>query len=174
MKRIRIMLSVMIAGLWLTGCVGNPSEKGVEYLENGQYKEAIEQFEKAIEKDVNTGDAYRGIGIAKWEQADYEGALDAFEDALDHGAKKTGTLYNFFGCCELRLNDPTMALNYFRIGVEMEDNSEELIREMRYNMIAAYEQSKDWESAKTKLREYIADYPDDAAAQKELEFLETR
>lgn len=174
MKRIRIMLSVMLVGLWLTGCAGNPSEKGIEYLENGQYKEAIEQFEKSIERDVNVGDAYRGIGIAKWEQADYEGALDAFEDALDYGAQKTGTLYNFLGCCELRLDDPVMALNYFRIGVDMKDNSKKLVQEMRYNMISAYEQSKDWESAKTSLREYIADYPEDADAQKELEFLETR
>lgn len=174
MKRIRIVLSVMIAGLWLMGCGSNPSEKGIEYLENGQYKEAVEQFEKAIEKEVNIGDAYRGIGIAKWEQADYEGALEAFENALEHGAQKTATLYNFLGCCELRLNAPEMALNYFRIGVELEDGSEELVREIRYNMIAAYEQAKDWESAKTKLREYIADYPDDAVAQKELEFLGTR
>ena len=41
-------------------------------------------------------------------------------------------------------------------------------------MIVAYEQMKDWESAKAKLKEYLAEYPDDEAAKKELEFLETR
>lgn len=174
MKRIRTMLSLVIMALYLVGCAGNPSEKGVEYLENGQYNEAIEQFEKAVEAEVNVGDAYRGIGIAKWEQADYEGARDAFENALNNGAQKTGTLYNFLGSCELRLQNPVMAQNYFRIGIELEDSSVELVQEMRYNMIVAYEQSEDWESAKTALREYVADYADDTDAQKELEFLETR
>ena len=45
---------------------------------------------------------------------------------------------------------------------------------MQYNVIVAYEQAKDWESAKVKLKEYLNDYPDDQNAQKELEFLETR
>ena len=45
---------------------------------------------------------------------------------------------------------------------------------MRFNVIAAYEQSGDWESAKVKLTEYLEDYPDDEAAQKEMEFLNTR
>ena len=41
-------------------------------------------------------------------------------------------------------------------------------------MIAAFEQSGDWESARAKLKEYIAEYPDDEKAQKEAAFLETR
>ena len=68
MKYRKIALSVMAAAIVLTGCVKNPSEKGVEYLEDGKYKEAIEQFQDAIDSEVNIGDAYRGIGIAKWEQ----------------------------------------------------------------------------------------------------------
>ena len=144
------------------------------YLENGQYEEAIEQFEEAIEKEVNVGDAYRGIGIAKWEQEDFEGARDAFESALENNAQKTGTIYNFIGICELKLEDPDSAINYFRLGLGQEDISEELKQEMQYNVIVAYEQAEDWESAKVKLKEYLNDYPDDQNAQKELEFLETR
>ena len=37
---------------------------------------------------------------------------------------------------------------------------------MHFNMIVAYEQMKDWESAKAKLKEYLAEYPDDEAAKK--------
>ena len=66
------------------------------------------------------------------------------------------------------------AINYYRLGVVHEDSSEELKKEMNFNMIVAYEQMKDWESAKAKLKEYLAEYPDDEAAKKELEFLETR
>ena len=69
MKRGKALLAIFSAGLLLTAC-GNPSEKGVEYLEKGEYDQAVEQFEQAIEKNKNTGDAWRGIGIAKWEQKD--------------------------------------------------------------------------------------------------------
>ena len=48
MKYRKIALSVMAAAIVLTGCVKNPSEKGVEYLEDGKYKEAIEQFQDAL------------------------------------------------------------------------------------------------------------------------------
>ena len=53
-----------------------------------------------------------------------------------------------------------------------EDDS--LIREMEYNEIICYEQQSDWENAKAKITEYISKYPDDEAAQREAEFLQTR
>ena len=45
---------------------------------------------------------------------------------------------------------------------------------MEYNEIICYEQQSDWENAKAKITEYISKYPDDEAAQKEAEFLQTR
>ena len=37
-----------------------------------------------------------------------------------------------------------------------------------------YEKMEDWESAEVKLEEYLESYPNDKAAKKEAEFLETR
>lgn len=165
--------AAVLAAVMLTGCA-NPAEKGTEYLNEGQYEEAAAEFQKAVDDNKNAGDAYRGIGIAKWELEDYEGAKEAFLSALENGAEKTGTIYNFIGCCDLKLKDSSSALNYFNLGIDLEGNSEELNQEMRFNAIAAYEQIGDWESAKVKLAEYLEDYPDDEAAQKEMEFLNTR
>ena len=153
MKRGKALLAIFSAGLLLTAC-GNPSEKGVEYLEKGEYDQAVEQFEQAIEKNKNTGDAWRGIGIAKWEQKDYKGARNAFRKALDNNAEKTGTIYN--------------------LGLEQDDVSKKMKKEMKYNIIVAYEKMEDWESAEVKLEEYLESYPNDKAAKKEAEFLETR
>ena len=49
MKKIKALLVVVCTGVLLTAC-GNPSQKGVEYLEDGKYDQAIEQFEQAVDK----------------------------------------------------------------------------------------------------------------------------
>lgn len=176
-KRIESILCVVLVVLvviLVTMFRKNPLKQGLEYLETGDYQSAVEQFEEAAEKEKSAGEAYRGIGIARWEVEDYEGACEAFEKALDAGAKKTGTIYNFLGSCEMKLGDPEKALNAYNLALEDENNSEEMEQEIRYNIIAAYEQMKDWDSAKQKLKEYLDDYPDDEEAKKEAEFLETR
>ena len=66
------------------------------------------------------------------------------------------------------------ALNYYNIGMSLEGCSKELLQEMRFNEIAAYEQCGEWENAKAKLAEYTADYPEDTRAAKEAEFFETQ
>lgn len=173
MKRAKALLAILSAGLLLTAC-GNPSKKGVEYLEKGEYEQAIEQFEQAVEKDKNTGDAWRGIGIARWELKDYKGSRKAFKKALDNGAEKTGTIYNLIGNCDLKLGKAKEALNYYNLGLEQDDVSKKMRKEMEYNTIVAYEKIGDLESAEVKLEEYLESYPNDKAAKKEAKFLETR
>lgn len=171
---------LMICGVLLTGC-SNPVESGTELLEQKEYTQAVDAFDEAIEKwdgkekyaDA-VAEAYRGKGIAYFEQKDYNSAKEAFLKALDEGTKQTGTIYNFLGICEMNLNNPTDAISYFQQGITCEGSSAELIQEMEFNQISAYEQLKDWENAKTKMAEYIARYPDDSEAAKEAEFLETR
>lgn len=170
----RSIVLIVVAVLLLSGCGSRSYKKGMEALENGKYKEAAEQFEQSVEAEKNTADSYRGLGIALWEQEDYEGARDAFKSALDAGTEKTGTIYNLLGNCEMKLDNPEGALKYYEAGIKASGSSEELIREMEYNSIVACEQMEDWESAKEKLDEYVEKYPDDEEAAKEAEFLETR
>jgi tetratricopeptide (TPR) repeat protein len=164
----------LLAMLLLTGCKANPAEAGLEYLENGEYDQAIASFEQAIEDEINVGDAYRGIGLAKWEQEDYSGAKEAFTEALEQGVAETGTLNNMLGNCDLKLGNLSEALSSYNHALEDENNSAELTQEIQYNIIVVYEQMDDLKSAKVKLQDYVEAYPDDAEAQKELEFLETR
>lgn len=171
---------LMICAALLTGC-SNPVKNGTEFLEQKEYSQAVEAFDEAIEKwdgkekyaDA-VAEAYRGKGIAYFEQKDYNNAKDAFLKALDEGTKQTGTIYNFLGICEMNLNNPAEAITYFQQGTACEDAAAELIQEMEFNQISAYEQLKDWESAKAKMAEYIAKYPEDSEAVREAEFLETR
>lgn len=174
MKRYQMTVLILLLALSLSGCISNPYKSGVKALENEEYEEAKEKFSEAVKKDKNAADAYRGLGIALWETEDYKGAKDALEKALQAGTKKTGTIYNLLGSCELKLGNAKEAAGYYKTGLEDKDVSDELKQEMRFNMIVAYEQMGDTETAKSLLAEYISEYPDDEDAAKEAEFLETR
>ena len=78
------------------------------------------------------------------------------------------------GNCDLKLGKAKEALNYYNLGLEQDDVSKKMKKEMKYNIIVAYEKMEDWESAEVKLEEYLDSYPNDKAAKKEAEFLETR
>lgn len=175
MNRYRIIvLTILMSVFALTGCGEKSTEEGLLLLQESKYEEAIVKFQEAVDDEKNLGEAYRGIGIAKWELEDYEGACEAFKYALDNRAEETATLYNFLGTCEMKLGNYKMALNYYRLGMELEDCTGEMLQEMRFNEIAALEKIGDWENARFKLKEYAADYPDDVQAAKEAEFFETR
>lgn len=174
MKRISRIITVLLMCMLLAGCAGREYKEGMESLENDKYEEAVGHLEKAVEKEENMGDSYRGIGIAKWELEDYAGALEAFESALENGAEQTAAIYNLMGACSLKLEDPSLAISYYEKGLAQGDCTDEMAQEMKFNVIAAYEKLKDWESAKAKLSEYTAEYPGDKQAAKEAEFLETR
>lgn len=173
MKKIKVMILVMVGSL-LVGCGANNTKKGVTFLEEKKYEEALEAFEKGVEKDKNPGEAYRGMGIAYFETKQYEEAVESFEKALENEVEETGTIYNFLGICNMKLENYENALEAFEKGLAMEDSSKKLRQEMMFNEIAAYEKSGDWENAKIKVKEYTAEYPDDEKAVKEAEFLETR
>ncbi len=175
MKRIcKLMLPLAISVGLLAGCASNPSEAGVEYLQNKDYDNAIASFEEAIEKDINVADAYRGIGMAKWEKKDYAGSIEAFNSALNAGASADGTLYNLMGCSALNLENYTDAITYFEKALEDSDISDDLKKEASYNLILAYEGVGDVENVKSKLSEYIKKYPDDQAAKEANTFWSTR
>ena len=174
MRCIARISVVLIVSLLLSGCADREYRNGVESLENGKYEEAVGYLEKAVEREHNVGDSYRGIGIAKWELEDFEGAVVAFEAALENGAEESAAIYDLMGACKLNLKDPSSAISYYEKGIAQEGCTEEMAQEMKFNIIAAYEQLKDWESAQEKLAEYTAEYPEDAQAAKEAEFLETR
>lgn len=174
MKRVKCLAVIFCLAAVLSGCMANPYEDGVEALKDGQFEEAAEQFQKAVDKNQSKADSYRGLGIALWETEDYGGAKAAFENVLKEGGEKTGTLYHFLGSCELKTDNPEKAIEYFEQGLKDEKISGEVRQEMRFNSIAAYEKLGDMDTARTLLSDYAADYPEDESAVKEAQFWETR
>ena len=183
MKKIIEVAAVCVFVLLAAGGCANPEREGTKALENGQYEEALEQFQKASESEdkEKAAEGFRGQGIAYYEMEDYTSALDAFQKAVDNGAEQTVQLYNLMGICGMRTGDYEGALESFQAGLALIDAASDeeaadgdMIREMKYNEIICYEQLADWENARQKAEEYLSEYPDDEAVQREMDFLKTR
>ncbi|MFV0363141.1 MAG: tetratricopeptide repeat protein [Suipraeoptans sp.] len=169
---ILVALLALLAYIIIEGI--NPTEKGLELLKEGKYTSAITKFEQAIDKDINIADAYRGIGIAKFEQEDYSGAKDAFTTALSKGAEESAAIYNFLALIAQKENDVDAAIANYTKGLSIEGASDDLKKEMLANLAVSYENIRDYENARETLRLYLELVPDDTSAKKELDFLETR
>jgi len=112
-------------------------------------------------------------GTKYLEEKDYKNA-EALEKALKNGTEETATLYNILGICDLELDKPEKAVYYFENGKELSGAGKELLKEMAYNLVVAYEKAGDYQSAKEKLDSYLKANPDDKKALKEQEFLNTQ
>ena len=179
----KLLILAMMSTVLLSGCAGALKD-GAEALESGDYETAAASFQQAISEKGDREDltaAYQGLGMADYELGSYADALEAFESAVDNGAKQTVELYNLMGVSAMQTGDYEKGLDYIQAGLALTDTGTDgesddagLIQEMEYNEIICMERQADWESAKEKIAAYIEKYPDDEAAQKEAEFLETR
>ena len=174
MKKLQKIFIVLCVSMMLTGCIGNPYKTGVKCLEDGEYSEAIENFTEAIEKEKNLADSYRGLGIARWELGEYQEAYDAMEHALTKGTEENATIHSIMGNCAMQTGNYEKAAEHYEAALSKEEISDELKKETRYNLIAAYEYAGNVDKAKETVEEYIADYPDDEDVLREADFLETR
>ena len=180
-RKKKVIIGILVAlCMTVTGCAGSV-KKGTKYLEEKDYKNAEVEFQDAVDKKKNLGEAYRGLGLCYWEQKKYEKAEKALEKALKNGTEETATLYNtnlFFSpegeLCDLELDKPEKAVYYFENGQELSGAGKELLKEMAYNLVVAYEKAGDYQSAKEKLDSYLKANPDDKKALKEQEFLNTQ
>ena len=152
-------------------------KKGTTLLEEEKYDEAIKKFEKVLSIDEENGDAYLGIGLANYQQGQYDEALEALKEAVKSDDCKVAETYRLMGICSMEQGDYQSALNSFNLGIlkaEDSEDSEEIEQEMRRNEIVCCEKLEDWETASQKAEEYLTLYEDDEEVQKEAQFLRTR
>ena len=172
MKKFRWMLLV-VATMLMVGCGANVNN-GIELLEEENYEEAIKCFEKDIEKGKNLAEAYRGLGLAKYELGEYEEAVEALENASKNKTEKNATFYSLMADSYMQVGEYERALAYYSKAAMREEITPELKQENAFNEIAIYQELGEWDIVKEKAEAYVKAYPDDDRMDKTMEFLETR
>ena len=170
---IRKKLAVlMLAGVTClaSGC-GNVVKDGTEALGEGRYDAAETAFEEATKNENKevAADGYQGLGMTYYEQEEYDKALEAFQTALDQGAEQTQELYNLTAVCAMKTEDYAKALECFQAGIALAES-----KTGDDKTKADTEKQADWENAKSAMKQYQEDFPEDDSVSKEAEFLQTR
>jgi Tfp pilus assembly protein PilF len=143
--------------------------QGIIALRQGKTDEALKNLTAAL----NDGDDESSLELGKvyMEQKDAQKASEMFRAYLEKHKEDTEVI-NQLGCMAAEDGDYDTAITYFEQGLSVENAANK--RELMKNEIAAYENKGDFQTAKTKMEEYLQSYPEDETAQREAVFLQTR
>lgn len=144
-------------------------ERGHIYLLKGDYESARKELDKAINKEdmkalLYMAQVYDAQGNTSQAQALYE----SYSARTGSDSEAIRTL----GEMQMEQGNYQQALDFFQKALSAENVINE--QAIRKDEIIAYEQLKDFASAKEKMSAYLEDYPEDAQAQREFVFLQTR
>ena len=112
MKRWKWLTLLAAASLLLGGCAmggasGTKTTQGIAALDDGNYSQAQQLFEEAVQENEEQMLAWRGLGLADMGLAQYEEAETAFQNALDAADEKmpenTQDLKLYLAAVEYRL-----------------------------------------------------------------------
>lgn len=137
------------------------------------YMEDFDNAEKRLSEAVDGGntEAMIFLGEVYLSKNDLESARASYEDYIQE-EEDAAQGYNGLALCDLAEGDYESALNNIQNGIQQADTEE--MQDLLFNEIVVYEKSLDFETAKEKAAEYLKMFPDDEAAQKESEFLNSR
>ena len=103
-------------------------EKGNEFLENNQYSEAINEFNKALEKKSSWIEALYYRHLAREKNRDFDGAIEDLTNVMnligDEAPSSTkGALFRERGDIYFKLQEYTKAINDFDKSIQIDDDN---------------------------------------------------
>lgn len=143
---------------------------GVIHYYQGEYESAKAEMEYALANGFN--EAYFYLGEICLIQQEYTEAQKYFENYAEGTVTVSPTVCNDMAVCFINAGDYESANEWIQKGLGFENSN--VLQELRRNEIACLEGMGDLSGAFAKLGTYVADYPDDAAAVTEYEFLKDR
>lgn len=149
---------------------------GEDYYHRGRIYEYQKDYEKAKEALMESvkleyEDALLLLGRIYLKMDDSTNARAVYWEYLSQ-SEKGGRAYNGLAICDIYDGNYDGALENIRKGLEESDEKE--TSGLLYNEIVAYEYKHDFAAAKEKMISFLEEYPEDAEALRENEFLSTR
>lgn len=133
-----------------------------------EYEKAETELAEAMEQGSQEAMLLRGkVYLVK---KDVDSARDMYQQALEK-EEQQAQAYNGLALCDIAQGDYDGALANIQEGLQQENAEKQYLL---YNEIVAYEYKLDFETAKEKMGQYLAIYPEDEEAKREAQFLESR
>ena len=126
--------------------------EGNEKYEAGNYEEAIEDFNRAIELDPEYSGAYYNRGNARKNMGEYEEAIEDFNRAIEHNA---ANIHAYQNRAELyiELGEYDDALDDAQTALELSDSTDEEVQSLMLLLIAKILLNEDISDEEEEYRE---------------------
>lgn len=139
------------------------------YYYLGEYQSAYLALEEAREKGgvesyLYLGKSYEATGDYNYASSVYNSYLEKYEGNAE--------IYNQLGLCEMAKGEYRKALDAFQAGMKLQNVT--MMQTLSFNEIVAYEHLGEYRQASILMESYLKNYPDDAQARREYEFLSSR
>lgn len=144
-------------------------DRGRVYYYMQDYANAQKELIEASNQDST--EALVLLGRVYLTQNDISNARVMYQEYISK-AGNSGKGYNGLALCDIAEGNYDSALSNITSGISVATTEE--MQGLLFNEIVAYEKKLDFGTALEKAKEYLKIYPEDEAAQKEVEFLETR
>lgn len=143
--------------------------QGMVYYDLGNSDKALESFKTAADKGSSSATSmYAKVCI---ETGRTDEARSMFESMKNDG-EDLAAAYNGLALCDIADGSYDDALSNIQSGLDQ--NDDDMTEALLFNEIVVYEKKLDFETAKSKMEEFLNTYPDNEEAQREYEFLQTR
>ena len=100
MKKFAILVFILFASLMCTACINNLAiqelnQIGKEYLDKGDYENAIGRFQSSVDLDENVFESRYNLGVAYIAKEDYKNAVGQLEAAVKINPESADAYYSY-------------------------------------------------------------------------------
>ncbi len=136
----------------------------------GNYEAALSELSEGFKNGF--AEAYYYLGEIYRIKKDYPKAIYYYDIFIKEGEILAPNVYNQIASCLIKTGEYGDALKYLEKGLAY--NHAGTKKTLKKNEIIVYECLGEFDKAKEKLTQYLADYPEDKEAAREAEFVDTR
>lgn len=152
------------------------NEKSISDYDMGRICYYMGDYENAhnyLTKLKTTTDYGAALYLGRTYEAlgDYNYASSIYAGYVENDQSKA-EIYNQLGLCRMKMGEYESALAAFQAAMNIEDNG--MMQTLKFNEIVTYEYMREYKTAAALMSSYLRSYPDDEAAKREYEFLQTR